>query len=60
MADTLVRRGVRLVAVEPDPVCCRNLRKRFGREPKIRIIESDFLTIATPGNPSGSRFAAVR
>jgi hypothetical protein len=47
----LVRRGVHLVAVEPDPVWCWNLRKRFGREPRTWTVESDFLTIPLPNQP---------
>jgi 23S rRNA (adenine-N6)-dimethyltransferase len=47
----LARRGVRIMAVEPDPDWSRRLRERVGRNPRIRVIEGDFLSLALPPEP---------
>jgi 23S rRNA (adenine-N6)-dimethyltransferase len=47
----LARRGVRILAVEPDPEWSRQLREGIGKNPHIRIVEDDFLSIALPSEP---------
>jgi FkbM family methyltransferase len=33
------RLGARVVAVEPQPLCVRVLRRRYGHDPRVRIVE---------------------
>lgn len=47
----LARRGVRVIAIEPDPEWSRQLRQRIGRNPYIRIVKDDFLSVALPSEP---------
>jgi 23S rRNA (adenine-N6)-dimethyltransferase len=47
----LARRGVRIIAVEPDPEWSAQLRERLGKNPRIRIAEEDFLSVALPPEP---------
>ena len=44
----LARRGVRVVAVEPDPVWARRLREQVAG---IRVLQRDFLDVTLPHEP---------
>lgn len=46
LTRALVRRALRVVAVEPDPVWAKRLRNQG-----VRVIERDFLTVALPREP---------
>lgn len=47
----LARRGLHVIAVEPDPDWSRRLRQRAGGNLDIRIVERDFLSVALPNEP---------
>lgn len=47
----LARRGVRVIAIEPDPEWSRHLRDRFADNPRVRIVAQDFLALALPTEP---------
>ena len=44
-------RDTRVIAVEADPRWAGRLRERLGAQPRIRIVEADFLSIALPREP---------
>ena len=47
----LVRRDVRLTAVEIDPNWSRRLRDRFRGHRLVRVVEADFLSLPLPSKP---------
>ena len=49
----LARRGLRVIAVELDPLHARALRARFGDrgQGSVRVVEADFLLLALPEEP---------
>jgi 23S rRNA (adenine-N6)-dimethyltransferase len=47
----LARRGVQVVAIEPDPAWCARLRERIGAGRQIRVINGDFLAVPLPAAP---------
>jgi 23S rRNA (adenine-N6)-dimethyltransferase len=47
----LARRGVRILAIEPDPAWARRLRERMRDYPLLRVVEDDFLAVALPNEP---------
>jgi 23S rRNA (adenine-N6)-dimethyltransferase len=47
----LARRGIEVIAVEPDPVWYERLRARVGSTPQIRIVNGDFLALPLPREP---------
>jgi 23S rRNA (adenine-N6)-dimethyltransferase len=54
----LARRGVRILAIEPDPEWARRLRQRMDAhsslrvvEAELRVVEADFLAVALPAEP---------
>jgi 23S rRNA (adenine-N6)-dimethyltransferase len=51
MTAALARRGVRIIAVEPDPVWSAQLRERISKDLHVRVIEGDFLSLALPLEP---------
>jgi 23S rRNA (adenine-N6)-dimethyltransferase len=40
--------GARVIAVERDPKLAARLRRRFGEEPNVRVVEADLRTIPLP------------
>ena len=44
----LAATGARVIAVERDPRLAARLRKRFGDEPSVRVVEADLRTIPLP------------
>jgi 23S rRNA (adenine-N6)-dimethyltransferase len=40
--------GARVIAVERDPKLAARLRRRFDREPQVRVVEADLRTIPLP------------
>lgn len=53
LTSALARRGVRLLAVEVDPVLAEALRARFGRAAggRVRVVRADFLSLPLPSEP---------
>jgi 23S rRNA (adenine-N6)-dimethyltransferase len=47
----LARRGVVVLAVEPDPFWCERLRARVAAMPQIRVVNGDFLVLPLPNEP---------
>lgn len=41
LTRTLLARGLRVLAVEIDPACCRRLREELGGEARFRLVEAD-------------------
>jgi len=44
----LAATGARVIAVERDPKLAARLRRRFGDEPNVRVVEADLRTIPLP------------
>jgi 23S rRNA (adenine-N6)-dimethyltransferase len=44
----LAATGARVIAVERDPRLAARLRRRFGEEPNVRVVEADLRTIPLP------------
>jgi 23S rRNA (adenine-N6)-dimethyltransferase len=44
----LAARGARVVAVERDPRLAAALRRRFDRDPRVRVVEADLRTVPLP------------
>jgi 23S rRNA (adenine-N6)-dimethyltransferase len=51
LARALVRRAVRLIAVEPDPDWAHRLRERLVGNRAVQVIARDFLSIDLPREP---------
>ena len=51
ITQALARRGVRVCAVEFDPVWAEKLRERTRHDPLVRVIQDDFLTLSLPREP---------
>ena len=47
----LARRGLRAIAVEPDPVWAKRLRERFRHQRSVHVVARDFLAVALPHEP---------
>lgn len=47
----LARRGLRVLAVERDPVWAGRLRARLRDTPRVRVVEADFLALPLPAEP---------
>ena len=48
IAAGLAATGARVIAVERDPKLAARLRRRFGDEPNVRVVEADLRTIPLP------------
>jgi 23S rRNA (adenine-N6)-dimethyltransferase len=44
----LVAAGARVIAVEHDPRLAARLRRRFGRDPRVRVVEADLRRVPLP------------
>jgi len=44
----LAARGARVIAVERDPRLVAALRRRFGHDPRVRVVEADLRTVPLP------------
>jgi 23S rRNA (adenine-N6)-dimethyltransferase len=44
----LAAAGARVIAVERDPRLAAGLRRRFGRDPLVRVVEADLRTVPLP------------
>jgi 23S rRNA (adenine-N6)-dimethyltransferase len=44
----LAARGARVIAVERDPRLAAALRRRFGHDPRVRVVEADLRTVPLP------------
>jgi 23S rRNA (adenine-N6)-dimethyltransferase len=44
----LAARGARVIAVERDPRLAAALRRRFGHDPRVRVVEDDLRTVPLP------------
>jgi 23S rRNA (adenine-N6)-dimethyltransferase len=44
----LARTGARVIAVERDPKLAARLRRRFGADPQVRVVEADLRTVPLP------------
>jgi 23S rRNA (adenine-N6)-dimethyltransferase len=51
LTDQLVRRCGSVIAVELDPRLCDELRDRYADQPRVSIVEADFLRFALPRQP---------
>jgi 23S rRNA (adenine-N6)-dimethyltransferase len=44
----LAESGARVIAVERDPRMAERLRRRFGRDPRVRVVEADLRQVKLP------------
>jgi 23S rRNA (adenine-N6)-dimethyltransferase len=44
----LAQAGARVIAVERDPRLAARLRRRFGRDPRVRVVEADLRQVKLP------------
>jgi 23S rRNA (adenine-N6)-dimethyltransferase len=51
MTFALARRGVRVIAIEPDRFWCERLRQRLDANPDISVVNADFLGFRLPDKP---------
>jgi 23S rRNA (adenine-N6)-dimethyltransferase len=51
LTHALVRRAVRLIAIEPDPVWAERLRERLAGNRAARVVARDFLAVDLPREP---------
>jgi 23S rRNA (adenine-N6)-dimethyltransferase len=52
LTRALVRRALRVIAVEPDPVWARRLREQTARStPGVHVVARDFLAVTLPREP---------
>jgi 23S rRNA (adenine-N6)-dimethyltransferase len=47
----LARTGARVIAIELDPRLAGRLRRRFGDEPQVGVVEADLRQVALPRRP---------
>jgi 23S rRNA (adenine-N6)-dimethyltransferase len=47
----LVRTGARVIAIELDPRLAERLRRRFGGEPQVGVVEADLRQVPLPRRP---------
>jgi 23S rRNA (adenine-N6)-dimethyltransferase len=51
LTRALADAGTRVCAVELDPVALEKLQARFGRHPRVEVVEGDATTVALPDEP---------
>lgn len=51
LTRALARRCARVIAVELDPELCRALRRELGAEPRVEVVQGDFLDHPRPPPP---------
>jgi 23S rRNA (adenine-N6)-dimethyltransferase len=51
LTGALLAAGARVYAVELDPAALRQLRKRFGGDPRVQVVEADATTLRLPEEP---------
>jgi 23S rRNA (adenine-N6)-dimethyltransferase len=51
ITEALLAAAARVLAIELDPILCRSLRTRLGQNPRLNLIQGDFLITPLPREP---------